>query len=101
MGGQRSTFRGPMVLDLGGPMVLGANRPYTLTMGIPVKFCTAHGASRPEVGNGFRIDAHGRKGLSPCSCIFGTCLQQNITPTAFLVSKQNFFSLTVCRLNHY
>ena len=23
MGGQRSTFRGPMVLDLGGPMVWG------------------------------------------------------------------------------
>ena len=31
--------------------------------GIPVKFGTAHGRSRPQVGSAKHIDVYGRKGL--------------------------------------
>ena len=72
-----------------------------LTACIPVKFGTAHGRSRPEVGNGFRIDANSRKGVSPFSRIFGTSDQNIIPPTVFLGPIYNFFSLTVCRLEQY
>ena len=54
-----------------------------LTARIPVKFGTAHGRSRPEVGNGFRIDANGRKGVSPFPRIFGTSDKKNYPPPPY------------------
>ena len=42
-----------------------------VTAGIPMKFCTAHGRLIPEVGNGFRTDIYGRKGVSLSPRIFG------------------------------
>ena len=81
--------------------------PYTgyagwaVTAAIPVKFCTAHDRSRPEVGSGFPIEGYGRKGVPQPPRIFGTSEQKNITPTPFSRPKQNFFSLTVCTLEQY
>ena len=72
-----------------------------VTAGIPVKFGTAHGRSRPEVGSTTRIDANGEKGVPPAPRNFGTFEQKMITPTVFLESKHNFYSLTVGRLLQY
>ena len=63
---------------------------------IAVNFGTAHGRLRPEVGNEFRIDAYGKKGVPPSSRIFGTFQLKRTPPTDILRPKQNFFSLTVC-----
>ena len=68
-----------------------------ITAGIPVKFGTAHGISRPDVGSTKRTDAYGRKGVAPFSRIFCTADRK----TMFLRSKQNFYSLTVCDLDQY
>ena len=72
-----------------------------ITTRIAVKFSTAHGASRPEVGSTKHIGASGQKGVSPASRIFGTSEQNIITPTDILRPKLNFFSLTVCTLDQY
>ena len=76
---------------------------WVVTTGIPVKFGTAHGRSRLEVGSTKRIgaSASGEKGVPPAPRIFGTCEQKTITPTDILRPKLNFFSLTVCRLDQY
>ena len=44
----------------------------TVTAGIPVKFGTAHGRSRPDVGSGFRIEAYGSRVVIRPSLICGT-----------------------------
>ena len=45
---------------------------WAVTARIPVKFGTAHGRSRPEVGSTKRIGASGQKGVPPAPRIFGT-----------------------------
>ena len=72
-----------------------------ITAGIPVKFGTAHGRPRPEVGSAKCIEAFGRKGVIPAPRIFGTSDEKMITPTVFLGPKHNFYSLTVCSLDQY
>ena len=72
-----------------------------ITTGIPVKFGTAHGRSRPEVGSAKCIEAYGRKGVTPAPRIFGTSYEKMMTLTVLLRSKHNFYSRTVCRLNQY
>ena len=57
---------------------------WPVTAGIPVKFGTAHGRSRPEVGSTKRIGASGKKRVSLFSRIFGTS-DQNITPPTDIV----------------
>ena len=42
-----------------------------VTTGIPVKFGTAHGASRPVVGSAKRIEAYGSRGVSRPSLAIG------------------------------
>ena len=44
---------------------------WAVTAGIPVKFGTAHGRSRPEVGSGFPIEAYGNRGVSRPSLVIG------------------------------
>ena len=84
------------------PELLVSRSRYTEYAGLAVAACilvnfgTPHGKSLPEVGNGFRIDANGRKDVSPFSRIFGTSDQNIIPPTPYLRPIQNFFSLTVC-----
>ena len=68
---------------------------------IAVKFGTAHGRSRPEVGSGFPIESYGSRGVSRLSLIIGNSQQKIITPTALLRPKHNFYSLTVCNLDQY
>ena len=72
-----------------------------VTAGILVKFVTAHGRSRPEVGSTKRIDVYGSGGVSRPSCILGKPEQNIIAPTHFLRPKQNFNSLTICTLDQY
>ena len=57
-----------------------------------MKFGTAHGRSRPEVGSAKCIDVYGKKGVPPAPRIFGN---SDITLTGFWGSKHNFFSLRV------
>ena len=54
-----------------------------ITMGIPVKFGTAHGRSRPEVGSAKCIGASGRKGVSQFSRGSGNSQQKMIVHTIF------------------
>ena len=81
--------------------------PYTayagwaVTARIPVKFGTAHGESRPEVGSTKRIGASSQKGVPPAPRIFGTSDYKIMTPTVFVGPKHNFYSLTVCNLDQY
>ena len=42
-----------------------------ITTGIDMKFGTAHGRSRPEVGSGFPIEAYGSTGVSRPSLVIG------------------------------
>ena len=42
-----------------------------VTTGIPVKFGTAHGASRPVVGSTKCIEAYGSRGVSRPSLVIG------------------------------
>ena len=72
-----------------------------ITAGIPVKFGTAHGRLRPEVGSAKCIGVCGKKGVPRVSPIFDTSDQKSTPPTVFLRTKQTFFSLTVCRLVQY
>ena len=72
-----------------------------ITTAIPVKYGTAHGGSRPEVGSTKRIGASGQKGVPPAPRIFGTSEQIIIPPTDILKPKLNFFLITVCRLDQY
>ena len=71
---------------------------WAVTAGIPVKFCNAHGRSTPVVGSGFPIEAYGRIGVSRPSTVIGNSNQNISAITDLLSPKQNFFSLTVCRL---
>ena len=50
---------------------------------IAVKFGTAHGRSRPEVGSAKRIDSNGTKRVAPFSRIFGTSDQKMIPHVIF------------------
>ena len=45
---------------------------FAITKGIPLKFGTAHGTSRPEVGSKKCIDVYGRQGVIPAPLFFGT-----------------------------
>ena len=63
--------------------------------GIPVKFGTALGRLRPEVGSRFPIKAYGSGGVSRPSLEIDTSDQNIIAPTDLLGTKQNFYSLTV------
>ena len=72
-----------------------------VTAGIPVKFGTAHGRLRQELGSAKCIGAYGEKGVPRVCQKVGTSQQRNITPTIFLRPKQNFDSLTVCTLKQY
>ena len=72
-----------------------------VTAGIPVKFGTAHGRSRPEVGSAKRIDFYGSGGVSRPSCLIGKSVQNIIILTDILRPKHNFFSLTDCGLEQY
>ena len=68
---------------------------------IPVKFSTAHGGSRPEVGTCSTKRIGGYGGVSWPSLIYGTSDQYIIPSTIFLRPKLNCFSLTVCKLHQY
>ena len=89
------------LLDWTSPLIYTEYAGCAITTGIPVKFGTAHGRSRPEVGSTKRIDAYGGR------VVFGLCLicdtfdYKNIISMIFLRPKHNFFSVTVCRLHQY
>ena len=72
-----------------------------LTTGIPVKFSTTHGRSRPEVGSGFPIEAYGSRGNSRPSLAIRNSLLKIIANSDLLRPKHNFDSLTVCNLDQY
>ena len=74
---------------------------WAVTAGIPVKVCSSHGRSTPEVGSGFPIEAYGRRGVSRPSLVIWNSNQNISVNTDFLSPKQNFYSLTVCRLDQY
>ena len=74
---------------------------WAVTAGIPVKFCSPHGRSAPEVGSGFPIEAYGSRGVSRPSLVIGNSNQNISANTELLSPKQNFYSLTVCRLDQY
>ena len=74
---------------------------WPVTVGISVKFGTAHGRSRPEVGSTKCIDVYGKGGVSRPSRISGKSEQNVMTPTHVLRPKHNFYSLTFCRLVQY
>ena len=74
---------------------------WAVTAGIPVKFCSAHGRSTPEVGSGFPIETYGSNGVSRPSLVIGNSNQNISANTDLLSRKQNFYSLTVCRLDQY
>ena len=89
---------------IGGYNRMGVHTEYVgwaITAGIPVKFCTAHGRSRPEVDSTKRIDVYGSKGASQLSRIFGKSVQNVITSTDFLRPKHHFSLRTVCTLGQY
>ena len=66
-----------------------------------MKFGTAHGRPKPEVGSAKCIEAYGTKGVISAPRIFDTSDEKMMTPTVFLGPKHNFYLLTVCRLNQY
>ena len=65
------------------------------------KICSAHGRSTPEVGSGFPIEAYGSRGVSRPSLVIGNSNQNISANTDLLSPKQNFYLLTVCRLDQY
>ena len=75
--------------------------PYTVyagcpvTAGIPVKFGTAHGRSRPEVGSAKCIDVYGSGGVSRPSLLLGNSQRNIIAMFDILRTIHNFNSLTV------
>ena len=69
--------------------------------GIPVKFGTEHGISRPEVGSMKCIDVYGSGAVSRPYRILGKSEQNIIIPSDLLRPKHNFLILTVCRLERY
>ena len=72
---------------------------WAVTAGIPVKFGTAHGISRPEVGSMKCIDAYGRKGVSQPSLVIVNSYHTKTAHTDLLRPNANFLSLTMCRLD--
>ena len=74
---------------------------WAVTAGIPVKFGTAHGRSTLVGGSGFPIEAYGSRGVSRPSLVIGNSNQNVCAITDLLSPKQNFFSLTVCKLDQY
>ena len=69
---------------------------WAVTAIIAVKFGTALGRWRPEIGSGFPIESYGSRGVSRPSLICGTSQQKMITPTELLRPINNFYSLTIC-----
>ena len=69
---------------------------WAVTAGIPVKFSTAHGRLRPEVGSTKCIDAYGSRQVLRPSLLISNSLQQITADTVILRPKHNFYSLTVC-----
>ena len=63
--------------------------------------CSVHGRSTPEVGSRFPIEAYGSRGVSRPSLVIGYSNQNISANTDLLSPKQNFYSLTVCRLDQY
>ena len=88
-------------MKLSGPWHYTEYAGCAITTGIPVKFDTAHGRSRPEVGSTKCIGACGEKGVPRVSRIFGTSSLKKTPPTNIFRTKQNFYTLTVCRLEQY
>ena len=73
-----------------------------ITAGIPVKFGTAHGRSRPEVGGAKCIDVYGSGGVSRPSLVLGNSEQNIIAIFDILRTIHNFYSLLcVSRTNIY
>ena len=62
---------------------------------IAVKFSTAYGRSRAEVGSRKRIDPYGRKGVAPFSRIVGSS-DQKITPHLIHLRAKTKLFLTYC-----
>ena len=79
-----------------GPCSYTEYAGWAVTTGIPVKFATAHGRSRPEVGSMKCIDVYGRKGVTLAPRTFSTFGKNMMTPTVFLEPIHNFYSLTIC-----
>ena len=99
----RALFAGKTVTRCTNPREFqDPHDPYTgyagwhVTAGIPVKFGTAHGRSRPEVGSTKRIDANGEKGVPPAPRNFGTFEQKMITPTACILGIKTQLLLAYC-----
>ena len=76
--------------------------PYTacagwaVTAGIPVKFGTTHGRSRPEVGSAKCIEVYGSRGVSRPSLVLGNSEQNIIAIFDILRTIHKFYSLTMC-----
>ena len=69
-----------------------------IMMTIPVKFCSAHGRSRPEVGSGSLWE--GRGGVSRPSLIFGTS-DKFVYPPYNLLGAKTKLLLFVVWTNSY
>ena len=67
-----------------------------VTADIPVKFGTAHGRLRPEVGSAKCIDVYGSGGVSRPSLVLGNSEQYTIDMFDILRTIHNFYSLTMC-----
>ena len=68
---------------------------WAITTAIPVKFGTAHGRLRPEVGSEKRIGVYGSGVVSRPSLICCTSDKKCITPTIFF-EAQTKLVLTYC-----
>ena len=71
------------------------NAGLAMTVGIPIKFGTAHGKLRPEVGSVKCIGFYDRKGVFPSPRIFGASQQKTITHTDLFEPIHNFYSFTI------
>ena len=61
-----------------------------------MKFGTAHGRSRPEVGGAKCIDYYANGGVSRPSLVIGNSQRNIIAFFDILRTIHNFYSLTVC-----
>ena len=69
---------------------------WAATAGIPVKFGTAQGRSRPAVGGAKCIDVYGSGGVSRPSLVLWNSEQNIIAIFDIVRTIHNFYSLTVC-----
>ena len=69
---------------------------WAVTASIPVKFGTAHGRSRPEVGSAKCIEVYGSGGVSRPSLVLENSEQNIIAIFDILRTIHNFHSLSVC-----